>query len=365
MVVRTFAVRKAYGLRVLRMEPFTLVSTVFNEHARLEQTLADLAVQTLPPSEMLVVDAGSTDGTYEMLLDFAAKAPFAVRILRADRVNIAQGRNLAIREARYDLIASTDFGCRFAPRWLESILEPFAEDPTLEVVGGAFTILQGEVQGDAARADYILAGGYPPDTSGLFSVSSRSIAYRRSVWEKIGGYQEWLTLAADDTIFWRQIKHGAFRYRLVNEAHVFWMRHKTYTGFGKENFRYGLGDGESGINRRNFFSHVAETGARYVSLILVLVALGLWVSGDNTQPLFAILLFFGLAGGMFGSRSYRHARRNFQALRAKGYTGSDYLHALWLIEVTRWYYMRGYVKGWLLAPERVRVGRAKFRALPA
>lgn len=347
------------------MEPFTLVSTVFNEHARLEQTLADLAVQTLPPTEMLVVDAGSTDGTYEMLLDFASRAPFEVRIIRAERVNIAQGRNRAIREAKYDLIASTDFGCRFAPRWLESILEPFAEDPSLEVVGGAFTILRSEVQSDAARADYILAAGYPPDTSGLFSVSSRSIAYRRSVWEKIGGYQEWLTLAADDTIFWRQIKHSGYRYRLVNEANVYWMRHKTYTGFGKENFRYGLGDGESGINRRNFFSHVAETGARYLSTLLILVALGMFVSRNMLQPWYTIILLVGLAAYLFGSRSYRHARKNFDALRGEGYTWRDFRNACRLIEVTRWYYMRGYVKGWLLAPARVRQGRARFKALPA
>ena len=342
------------------MQPFTLVSTVFNERARLEQTLADLAVQTLPPTELVVVDAGSTDGTYEELLAFAGRAPFPVRVIRAEGVNIAQGRNRAIKEAAYDLIASTDFGCRFGPRWLESLMRPF-EDADVQVVGGAFTILRGEVNTPAARADYILAAGYPADTSGLFSVSSRSIAYRRSVWEQIGGYQEWLTLAADDTIFWRQVKHGGFKYHLVNEAEVFWMRHRTYAGFGKENYRYGLGDGESGINRRNFYSHVAETGARYMAIPLLIYA----IAGFITNHPHFLAFSGGLLLTFMGQRSYRRAAENYKALRPQGYTRTDLMRAQWLIEVTRIYYMWGYVKGWLLASERVRKGRKSLLKLPA
>jgi hypothetical protein len=68
---------------------------------------------------------------------------------------------------------------------------------------------------------------------------------------------------------------------------------------------------------------------------------------------------------VFGFRSYRRAAATFRTLRAQGYTLQDYLNALFLIEMTRWYYMRGYVKGWLQAPERVRRGRAQFKALPA
>ncbi len=343
------------------MERFTLVSTVFNERKRLDQTLADLAAQTLPPAELIVVDAGSTDGTYEALQAYAATAPYPVRVVRQPGANIAQGRNYAIANASYDLIASTDFGCRFSPGWLQSIIAPFAADASLEVVGGAFTIQRGEVQGAAARADYILAAGYPPDTSGLFSVSSRSIAFRRAVWRKIGGYQEWLTLAADDTIFWRQIKHGGYKYALVAEPHVFWMRHSSYLGFAKENFRYGLGDGESGINRRNFFSHLVETSARYVGfalMLLLLVGLALgWPVGWLALP--------GVAAMGLGLRSYRNAYRNFTGLRTQGYRWADYLNALKLIEYTRLFYMRGYIKGWLLAPARVRQGRAQFKPLPA
>lgn len=345
------------------MLPFTLVSTVYNERARLEQTLADLLAQTLPPSELIVVDAGSTDGTAERLAAFATQVPYPVRVFVVPRATIAQGRNRAIKEACFPLIASTDFGCRFAPSWLASIIAPFGQDPALHVVGGAFTIIQTELTTPAARADYMLSGGYPADTSGLFSVSSRSIAYKKTVWEQLGGYQEWLTLAADDTIFWRQIKHSNLNYRLVNEPMVYWLRHTTYTGFGKENYRYGLGDGESGINKRNFFSHLAETASRYVGAAGLLATIGSVAILQN----FALGLLAVFAGAFltFGLRSYVRAYKNYAALRPKNYTLFDLKNAFYLVEITRWYYIRGYVQGWLLAPERVRAGRAKFKALPA
>ena len=80
---------------------FTLVSTVFNESKRLNQTIGDLSQQTLQPSEIIITDAGSTDGTYEILLKWKENSAIPITILRKTGCNIAEGRNLAIRSAGY------------------------------------------------------------------------------------------------------------------------------------------------------------------------------------------------------------------------------------------------------------------------
>jgi glycosyltransferase involved in cell wall biosynthesis len=229
------------------MKSFTLVTTVFNEIRRLEQTISDLEAQTLKPDEIIIADAGSRDGTLERLEKWQKESSIRVVVFVMQGCNIAEGRNEAIRRAANDLIVSTDFGCRYKPGWLESLVKPF-ENPDIQVVGGAFEIIHEEVNTPAAKADYVLQNGYPVVMDEYFSVSSRSIAYYRSVWEAVGGYLEWLTLAADDTIFWRQIRKQKIRYVLVPEPNVFWLRHKSYSAFAKEAFRYGLGDGESMIN---------------------------------------------------------------------------------------------------------------------
>lgn len=322
---------------------------------RLDQTIADIEAQTVKPAEIIITDAGSKDGTYERLLRWAQESPISIKVLQEPRCNVARGRNLAIAQASHDLIASTDFGCRFEPGWLESIITPFAEDATLDVAGGAFTIIRKEVDNDAARADYILSDGYAVKMDDYFSVSSRSIAYRKKVWEQIGGYPEWLTLAADDTIFWRHVKRLRFKYRMVHAPLVYWLRHKTFKGFGKEAFRYGLGDGESGINFRNFLVHVAETALRWLFFLsLVLLPLTLWLFG--AWALIPTAVF------ALGLRAYRYAFRMWSKAKAAGmdwrpwdktggkpFNFKDLFNCFWMIEVTRIYYIRGYIKGWLFA----------------
>jgi len=205
---------------------FTLVSTVFNEAKRLDQTINDLKRQTLQPSEIIVTDAGSTDGTYEMLNKWRENSEVPIIILQKNRCNVAEGRNIAIAAASYDLIASMDFGCRFLPDWLETIMAPFSNQDVC-VVGGAFTVDEKEQTTLAAKVDYILSNGYKINVhSGRFIPSSRSIAYKKSIFDKIGGYCEWLTLAGDDMVFGKEII--AYGYKIVNvdKPCVLWGRHK-------------------------------------------------------------------------------------------------------------------------------------------
>lgn len=335
---------------------FSLVTTVFNEIKRLDQTIADIENQTLKPNEILIADAGSTDGTLERLRLWKEQSQISIVVFVLQGCNIAEGRNEAIRRAKNELIVSTDFGCRYKPQWLESLIKPF-EDPEIQVVGGAFTIIESEVNTPSAKADYVLQNGYPVVMDQYFSTSSRSIAYYRSVWEKVGGYLEWLTLAADDTIFWRMIRQHKFRYQLVPEPNVFWLRHKTFKAFSKEAYRYGLGDGESQINFRNMVSHVVETAVRYVFFAFLLCSPLILVSGQFLWILALIPLSFGL-------RSYKNAWRNWKAIAPeKGYGIGILFSCFRLIEQSRWQYLKGYFKGWLNPKDGVREGRAKLQGI--
>ncbi len=327
---------------------FTLVSTVFNEFSRLDDTLADFDAQTLQPNEIIVTDAGSTDGTYEKLVEWGKQKSFPVKILQEKGCNVARGRNLAIKEASNDIIVSTDFGCRFNKDWLKSVIEPF-EDKSIDVVGGAFSVQEEKINTLAAKSDYILQKGYPVIMDEYFSVSSRSIAYKKKVWEKVGGYPEWLTLAADDTIFWKLVKKDEFKYLFVKNPNVYWNRHQTNKAFAKEAFRYGLGDGESRINYHNFWSNLFETGLRYclfLSIIIIflflpffqLITYHLSLITYHLSPLLPLLFLPGL-------RSYYYAFINWRSLKSKKYNLKVFMNALWQLELSRFQYIKGYIQG--------------------
>ena len=317
----------------------SLVSTIFNESKRLQQTISDLEQQTIIPSEIIITDASSKDGTWEMLQAWKAQSTIPIILLQEERCNVARGRNLAIAAASYEIIVSTDFGCRFHPRWIESITKPF-NDPTVDVVGGAFEVIEADVDTLAAKSDYILQRGYPVIMDDYFSVSSRSIAYKKHVWQQIGGYPEWLTLAADDTIFWKLIKKNRFKYAMIDKPYVYWGRHKTNKTFAKEAFRYGLGDGESRINYRNFWSNLIETGVRY-TLFITLLLLPLSILFNDSTYLLLLLtlpLFVGL-------RSYKTAFKSWQLVKSSKYNFKAFINALWQLEMSRINYLKGYIKG--------------------
>jgi glycosyltransferase involved in cell wall biosynthesis len=329
-------------------KPFSLVSTVFNEINRLDQTIAEISSQTLQPAEIIVTDAGSTDGTYELLLRWQATSKVPIVVLQKHRCNVAEGRNMAIKAAKHELIASTDFGCRFEPDWLENLMAPFAEADT-KIVAGAFTVQEHEINTLAGKADYILANGYPVDLGQYFVPSSRSIAYYREVWEKVGGYPEWLTLTADDSTFALVVVKEGYTFKFAHKPCVYWGRHKTFLGFQKEFLRYGLGEGEAHCNLRNFFSNLVETSCRYtlpISIILAVISLlPLWL----LAPVMLVQLF--------GLRSYKNAFKNWLNVKSDKYDFGAFLAALYMVEQSRFYHMKGYIRGYWFSNElRTREG---------
>ena len=60
------------------------------------------------------------------------------KLVEAPGANIAEGRNIGIRSAIGEVIATTDGGCRVEPDWLEKLTKPFEDDPTVEFVAGFY-----------------------------------------------------------------------------------------------------------------------------------------------------------------------------------------------------------------------------------
>jgi len=334
----------------MTLPPFSLVSTVFNEIDKIDQTISDINKQTLKPTEIIIVDAGSTDGTFERLNKWTSETTIPITILQQKKCNVAQGRNLAIINTKYEIIVSTDFGCRFHQDWLKSLIEPFYNSGA-QVVAGSFSAVIPAKPTLLNKADYILSNQYKINLDKYFVASSRSIAYYKSVWEKLGGYCEWLTLAADDTIFWRMIVAQNIPYHLVSDAYVYWGRHNTLRAFGRETFRYGLGDGEAKINFRNFLSLCVETALRYFLFAGLLSFIFI--------PSFYFII---LSPCLLGLRSYKFAFNKWKNSK-NDYNSKVLFFCIILIETTRINYLKGYLKGLIFANEKQKAGRKILRKM--
>ena len=224
---------------------FTLVTTCLNEMSSFPRWQGDVSAQTRQPDEIVIVDAESTDGTRERLLGWAGKDP-RVRV-RIERCSVARGRNIAVEMAAYDHIVSTDMGVRLSPQLFEEIVRPFELDESVEVVAGASAIDADSVASPAARAEYYIESGGVTKLGPGFVVLNRSVAYKKRVYEELGGLPEDLTRAADDSVFGRQVLQAGYSMAFAPTAMVYWQRPKRLRDFWRETAGYGFGDGEAAI----------------------------------------------------------------------------------------------------------------------
>jgi GT2 family glycosyltransferase len=100
----------------------SVVCSTYGRAALLPRLVRALARQTMPPDdiEVLIVDNGSEDETWEVLQRLALEAPFTLRTLRHARNRGAGGgRNTGWRAATAPIVAFTDDDCAPAPAWLE------------------------------------------------------------------------------------------------------------------------------------------------------------------------------------------------------------------------------------------------------
>lgn len=226
----------------------TLIATTRNERAGVRSWMASVAAQTRLPDQIVIVDAGSTDGTPDELRRAAAAHGLTVTLLVEPGANIARGRNLAIEQATSPILACTDFGCRLTSTWLERILTPFADDPEIQVVGGWYVALE---NGRPQRRR-----GWPSLEQvdpGEFLPSSRSLAFAREAWTRAGGYPEWLTLTGEDTWFGLELGRFCERGAFVPEAVVEWEAPGTMTAYWAKVHAWSVGDGEAAIRSGLFW----------------------------------------------------------------------------------------------------------------
>jgi glycosyltransferase involved in cell wall biosynthesis len=220
-----------------------LVATVLNEAQELDSWLRSIETQTHQPQEVIFADGGSADGTYERLLAWAADRP-SVRVLRVPGANISMGRNAAIQTATSDVIAVTDAGVILEPTWLERLVE--RARPEVDVVAGFF-LPRAEGRFERAMGATVLPTADEVDGAS-FLPSSRSVAFRRAVWEQAGGYPEWLDYC-EDLVFDLALRREGAVTAWAPDAVVHFRPRGSLPAFFLQYYRYARGDGKADLWR--------------------------------------------------------------------------------------------------------------------
>jgi len=251
----------------------SLILTVINEADALPRLLDSIAAQTRAADEIVIVDGGSTDATRDVLNTYAARLP--LKILAQPGANISQGRNAAIRAATGDIICSTDAGVRLDAEWVAELARPFNDPSSLvtfhsslpDVVSGFFIPdPQGVFETALAATTLPALADIRPET---FLPSSRSIAFRKSAWERVNGYPEWLDYC-EDLIFDFALRGAGCRFAFAPRAVAHFRPRSSLSAFFRQYYQYARGDGKANLW---FTRHVIRYLTYLVALPFALFAL--------------------------------------------------------------------------------------------
>ena len=255
-----------------RATAVTVIATVKDEAASIGKLLDSLAGQTRPPDEVVIVDGGSRDGTPDIVRAYGERG-LPIRLLSLPGCNISQGRNAAVRAASHEVIASTDAGVRLSPDWLAELVAPFAaDDPQTrpDVVSGFFV-----ADPDPSSAfERAMGATVRPALRDVdperFLPSSRSVAFTRQAWERVGGYPEWLDYC-EDLIFDLALRGAGCRFVFAPRAVAYFRPRSNLRAFFWQYYRYARGDGKADLWRRR---HAIRYGTYTLGPLAFL--LGFW-----------------------------------------------------------------------------------------
>lgn len=168
----------------------TVVVAVYNEEAHIAAKLEDCLTLQYPAARLQIIVAsdGSTDGTERIVQEFAGRDPRVQLLRSAGRAGKSGVQNLAVEQARGDILLFTDAETRTRPTLLRQIAEDFA-DPRVGMV--APTVYFGGSDGAVAKGQ----GAYwrfelflrqlESDVGILATASGSAFAMRRTLFRPI------------------------------------------------------------------------------------------------------------------------------------------------------------------------------------
>jgi SAM-dependent methyltransferase len=175
------------------------VITTFNHARFLAEALESVRDQTMPVSEVIVVDDGSTDAPESVVSRFPG-----VRLIRQANQGVSAARNNGLRAAGGRYIVFLDADDRLMPQMVETNLRQFAERPDCAFVYGAYAL----VDGDGRFIREVPAGQPGPDPYGGFLRRNLvgmtgTVLFRREMLKSEGGFDPMLRCGEDYDVFLR------------------------------------------------------------------------------------------------------------------------------------------------------------------
>lgn len=243
----------------------SFITTIYNEERTIEKFLESILEQTKLPDEIIIVDGGSTDNTVKIIKKQELRSKGVTIKLFVKRGNRSIGRNEAIKYSTGDILVCSDSGNLLDRNWVKKITEPFISSKVDVVAGYYKGITKNVFQKCLLPYVFVMPDKVDPAT---FLPATRSVAFTKRIWEKVGGFDEKLS-HNEDYVFAKKLQKAKARIVFKKDAIVYWLPRNSFKEAFIMFWRFAYGDAEAKI----FRPKVALLIIRYfLGILLLLVA---------------------------------------------------------------------------------------------
>jgi len=260
------------------LPPLSLVIAIRNEAANLPALFQHLHQLSYPSLEVLLVDDHSEDESMQLLhqaIHDALVAGKDWRLLQATGQGKKAAISTALAVAKGEIIVTTDADCSFGTDWLERLTAPFTDEKTQLVAGPVMT---------SPHANYIFNAFQQVEWTSIllitrlsfsigtpFMCSAANMAYRKSAFARINGYEgNGQFLSGDDEFLLKKIIHtygqDAVKYKHQSQLLVTTQPQANWTAFLSQRARW------ASKWRRHDFGHVLIAAMPSFLLLLYLLS---------------------------------------------------------------------------------------------
>ena len=205
----------------------SVVLNLLNEKRHIRDLLDSLLVQE-PPMEIIVVDAGSWDGTVDIVEAYARECA-DIHLFHHPGTR-GESTNYGISMATGDAVATIGGDCIANPFWVHELRGSLQN---YDIVAGKTINIGYHAFEDLDRVELYHRGvdiSYP----------SASMAWKRTVMDDIGGFDPWFVTAEDIDVNLRAVEKG-YRFGVNDNAIVYHRTKGSFKGFFKQAFWNGWG----------------------------------------------------------------------------------------------------------------------------
>ena len=223
----------------------SVVLNILNEKRHIRDLFDSLIVQE-GPIEIVVVDAGSTDGTVDIIKEYARRHD----IIHYHHHPGTRGEstNYGISAATGDAVATIGGDCIANPFWIAQLRKSLQ---SCDVVAGKTINIGYHAFEDLDRVELFHRGVD-------ISHPSASMAWNKNVLHDIGGFDPWFITAEDIDVNLRAVEKG-YRMRFNENAIVYHRTKGSFKGFFKQAFWNGWGRKQLTLKHGNLWSAYKPT----------------------------------------------------------------------------------------------------------